>query len=144
MSYATVDQFKLWFSGSDGRRLDNYMQSVKDSSQDDLLSDALNVAAHEMDRVFESVGYDIPLDTSGIQDAAAKLRADKWLEKRNIDLAALELSIGVLTLPEALEEQAKRGLAALEGLRSDEKPHFSPRGRLEYLVAQGIPGLAIP
>lgn len=144
MSYASVDQFKLWFTGDTGGRLDNYMQSTKDGTQDGLLGDALQAAAHEMDRVFESVGYTVPIDTSSVTDPDLKKRAEAWLEKRNIDLAALELSIGVLTLPETLEDQAKRGLASLEDMRSDTKPHFNSRGRLAYLKAQGIPGVPLP
>lgn len=142
MSYATLDKFQQWFEGS-SIRLDDYMQELNLEKREQLLTDAIDTAAMELNMVLEAMGYTIPLDTSTIADATLKQQVDAWLEKRNIDLAVLELSTGVLRLPEAVVDQAARVRDMLQNMLGDEKPHFDARGRYRYLVAKELPGLPI-
>lgn len=142
MAYAKAEKFRSWFAG-EGLRLTDYMQQVDDSVQDDLITQALDVAAVELDKILGSIGYSVPIDTTAITDKNQKLQVDRWLEKRNIDLAALEFSIGVLKLPESLTDHARAIKESLQSMRAGDRPHFGSRGRLEYLAAEELPGLPL-
>lgn len=142
MAYADAAKFRSWFAG-EGLRLTDYMQEVDDSVQNTLITEALSVAAVELDKILGSIGYTVPIDTDSITDRGQRQEVDRWLEKRNIDLACLELSTGVTRLPEALMDHARSIKTALESMRAGDRPHFGPRGRLRYLPAEEIPGLPL-
>jgi len=142
MAYANAAKFRSWFAG-EGLRLTDYMQEVDDGTQDSLISEAINVAAVELNKILGSIGYSVPIDTSSITDKETRAELDDWLEKRNIDLAVLELATGATRLPEAILEHARSIKEGLKGMRAGDRPHFGPRGRLSYLPAEELPGLPL-
>ena len=142
MAYATASKFRSWFAG-EGHRLSDYMQHVEEDAQTVLLEEALDVASVELDKILGSIGYTVPVDASVITDSDQRVSIQRWLEKRNIDLAVLELSTGVTRLPEAVMDHARSIKDSLESMRAGDRPHFGPRGRLRYLPAEQLPGLPL-
>lgn len=90
MSYATLDQFRAWVEGAqDGAtRVANLLLATDAADQDELIQQALDAGAGEMDSGFRVAGYELPID----QQASDEL--DALLVKLNIGYALDQLAPG--------------------------------------------------
>jgi phage gp36-like protein len=135
MSYASLDQFKVWAAGGpDGARLSDLFQSVDATDQDTMIAAALEEATAIMDGYFQRARYTVPIDH---QDTEPTL---SFLVKMCLDLAAGSLSIGV-AVPEGIKTAYDRRIDQLTKIQGE--PAFSDIGELTFVNPRmDLPGIS--
>jgi len=138
VSYASLEDFKLWFAGSTagGTRLSDYFQSTDEADQDTMIQQALEEATGIMDGAFSIAGYATPVDPASAEPCTSLLR------KLCIDLALEGIARpGVVAIPEGIKEAKSKTVAFLEGLQG--QPEYTNDGVLRMSNPRyNLPGIA--